>query len=380
MVTSRDLSRRIGDARCAADDPADDVLQARNEAVETVRHSVEFHAGTQRQAPCQVGVAAGKRVDVGPEHGQALHEEPNAADDQGQQQQAHGNLHQAQLFERAVAVLRQQAGRHGRGDPPRAARNRLDEQRGRLAGIGERGFDGGCVFQLQRWQLLLNGGGEHRGACQVRHVLQHHVAIDAAAVADDFAVGFDQQDLALHLLFHVGDQAVEKAQRDVDRGHAVERVALVDRHCTVGARLRAGVVLVGLGPVAVAPRGVAPVGVPRLLPVIERCRRVPVRVDCQLARRVTRDEGAELVAPRLALTGQRPDAAAEHVHVAVLVDQPRLQALDGVAVHQRHGLRDAALLRLDLAKLFADAHRDGVHRVRDDLPFKPAQVGRRKPG
>ncbi len=87
-------------------------------------------------------------------------------------------------------------------------------------------------------------------------------------------------------------------------------------------------------------------------------------------------ERAVLVAPRGALVWQRPDTAAEHFQLTVLVDQARQDLVDGIAVQQRDGLGDAALLGLNLVQLALDGFRHLVDAVEHHLLFGVAQCRR----
>ncbi len=87
-------------------------------------------------------------------------------------------------------------------------------------------------------------------------------------------------------------------------------------------------------------------------------------------------EGAVFVAPRGALAGQGPDAAAEDFLFTVLVHQARQDLVDAVAVEQGNGLGDAALLGLDLVQFALDALRHFGDTVEGYLFFGMTQLGR----
>ena len=382
LVAAGDFSRSERDRRRAGADFAHHLLQPLDEGVEAAGHIVELAAAAARQAPRQVGVAGRQRIDIALEYAQASHEQADAADEHGQQQQGDGDLHHAQLAQDAVALLGQLAGRQTGRQHPRTARYRLQKQRVVRAVAAILRF--GHALRIELGQQAADFRHHRRTGRQILDFLEYDLVLDIRTVADDLAVAFDDQDLAVDRFLHVGHQAVEKAQRDIDGGNAVQLVVLVDRHGAVGARLRTGVVLVGLGPVAMALGRLEPAQIPALLEVLQRLRRVPVGVDDQFVGRIAGEKGAELVALGIALFRQWPDAAAKHIRVGILVDQSRQQDIDRRAVHQRHRLGDAALLRLHLSQLlgnpggnFADVKTDhhalGAFQIRRDEKMDDGQ-------
>ena len=87
-------------------------------------------------------------------------------------------------------------------------------------------------------------------------------------------------------------------------------------------------------------------------------------------------ERAVFVAPRGALVGQRPDAAAEDFQLAILIHQARQDLVDGIAVKQGNGLSDGALLGLNLVQFALDLFGHFADAVEHYLFFGVLQLGR----
>lgn len=224
-------------------------------------------------------------------------------------------------------------------------------------------------------QAFLDLADEHRLTGQIGDVLQHDLAADARLVAEDLAVRLDDHHLALDLLLLLRHQLVEEAQGHIDGGHAEGRAVLHDGHGAVGARLGAGVVLVGRSPGALPARRLHAGAVPGLLVVVERLGGVPVGVDRHLAAGVAVEEGAVLILLG-ALLRQRPDATAEHLGIAILVNQAGHHDIDAGAIEQRDGLGDAARLRFHLGQLEENGLGYFVDLAQHQLLFRSLQLGR----
>ena len=169
---------------------------------------------------------------------------------------------------------------------------------------------------------------------------------------------------------HLFRKIVKKAEGHIDGGYAPDFAVAPDRHGAVGARLRAGGILIRFRPGTLAFRGAHAVFVPRLLPVFFRFRLVPYGVDLQIAGVVAGKKGTKAVAIRRTVARQRPNPAAKDVEVVVLIHQIRQQGVNLVALQTANHFSDRALLRFDAVHLFRNCIALRIYRVADQLAFR----------